>query len=78
MGGHHQKTFFDVRVFNPTAISYRGTAVSSLYRRFEREKQRMYGQRVKDVEMSSFTPLVFSTLGEWVWQLLLHLRDWLR
>ena len=29
---------FDVRVFNPTASSYRNTAVASLYRRFEREK----------------------------------------
>ena len=38
-------------------------AVSSLYTRFEREKQRMYEQRVRDVEMSSFTPLVFSTFG---------------
>jgi len=28
--GHHQKTFFDVQVFNPTALSYRDTAVSSL------------------------------------------------
>ena len=62
-GGRHQKTFFDVRVFNPTALSYRSTAVSSLYKRFEREKQRMYEQRVRDVEMSLFTPLVFSTFG---------------
>jgi len=53
-----------VRVFNPTALSYRATAVSSLYRRFEREKQRMHEQRVRDVEMGSFTPLVFSTFGE--------------
>ena len=52
MGGHHQKTFFDVRVFNPTALSYLSTAVSSLYRWFEREKQQMYEQHVRDVEMS--------------------------
>ena len=45
------------------ASSYRATAVSSLYRRFERAKQRMYEQRVREVEMSSFTPLVFSTFG---------------
>ena len=62
-GGNHQRTFFDVRVFNPMASSYRTTAVSSLYRRFERAKQRMYEQRVREVEMSSFTPLVFSTFG---------------
>ena len=61
--GNHQRTFFDVRVFNPMASSYRATAVSSLYRRFERAKQRMYEQRVMEVEMSSFTPLVFFTFG---------------
>ena len=30
-GNRHQKALFDVRVFNPTAPSYRNTAVSSLY-----------------------------------------------
>ena len=62
-GGNHQKTFFDVRVFNPMSSSYRTTAVSSLYRRFEHAKQKMYEQRVREVEMSSFTPLVFPTFG---------------
>ena len=76
-GGHHQKTFFDVRVFNPTALSYRSTVVSSLYRRFEREKQRMYEQRVRDVEMSSFTPLVFSTFGGIGVAATTVTRDWL-
>ena len=27
LGNHHQKGFFDVKVFNPTAPSYRNTAV---------------------------------------------------
>ena len=63
-GGRYQRTFFDVRVFYPTALSYRNTAVSSLYKRFEREKQRMYELCVRDIEMGSFTPLVFSTYGE--------------
>ena len=30
---------------------------------FEREKQRKYEQRISEVEMGSFTPLVFSTFG---------------
>ena len=60
-GNHYQRNFFDVRVFNPTALSYHSTAVSSLYRQFEREKQQMCGQRVRDVEIGSFAPLVFST-----------------
>ena len=28
-----------------------------------KDKQRMYEQRIRDVEMGSFTPLVFSTFG---------------
>ena len=35
--------------------------LSLLYRRFEREKQRKYEQRIREVEMGCFTPLVFST-----------------
>ena len=60
-GGQHQRTFFDVKVFNSTASSYRTTPVSSLYRRFEKEKCRKYEQSIRDVEMGSFVPLVFST-----------------
>ena len=60
-GGNHQGTFFDVQVFNPMASSDRTTAVSSLYWRFECAKWRMYEQRVREIEISSFTPLVFST-----------------
>ena len=62
-GGHHQRAFFDVKVFNPTASSYRATPVASLYRIFEKEKLRKYEQRIREVEMGSFTPLVFSTFG---------------
>ena len=62
-GGRHQKAFFDVKVFNPNASSYRGSQVSSLYRKFEKDKRRKYEQRIREVEMASFTPLVFSTSG---------------
>ena len=58
-GGQHQKAFFDVKVFNPNASSYRGSQVSSLYRKFEKDKRRRYEQRIREVEMASFTPLVF-------------------
>ena len=34
-GGQHQKAYFDVKVFNPNASSYRGSQVSSLYRKFD-------------------------------------------
>jgi len=50
-------------VFNPTALSYCNTAaVASLYRQFEQEKSRRY----EEVEMGSFTPLVFSTFGKYM------------
>ena len=62
-GGRHQKAFFDVKVFNPNASSYRGSQISSLYRKFEKDKRRKYEQRIREVEMASFTPLVFSTSG---------------
>jgi len=38
-GCNHQKAYFDVKVFNANASSYCSTQVSTLYRRFEREKQ---------------------------------------
>ena len=62
-GNHRQKAYFDVKVFNPNASSYRGSQLSSLYRRFEQDKRRKYEQRIREVEMASFTPLVFSTFG---------------
>ncbi len=55
--------FFDVRVFNPFAQSNRNTSLTSVYRRHERQKQRQYEERVRNIEHASFTPLVFSTSG---------------
>jgi hypothetical protein len=57
------KAFFDVRVFNPLAPSYRSSSLEALYKRFEKEKKNKYNERVLEVERGSFTPLVFSTLG---------------
>ena len=62
-GGQHQKAYFDVKVFNPNASCYRGSQVSSLYRKFEKDKWQKYEQRIREIEMASFTPLVFSTSG---------------
>ena len=36
------KSIFDVKVFNPNASSYRGSQVSSLYHKFEKDKRRRY------------------------------------
>ena len=61
--GRRQGAFFDIRVFHPNAPSYRHTQIGSLFRRHELEKKREYGDRVRNVEFGSFTPLVFSTFG---------------
>ena len=53
----------DVRVFHPDCPSYLSTAGPALYKRFEKEKKRQYGQKVREVELGSFAPIVFSTTG---------------
>ena len=58
-----QRTFFDVRVFNPHAPSNRHSRLASCYRKHELQKKRQYEQRAREVEHASFTPLVLSTTG---------------
>ena len=62
-GVHHQQAYFDVRVFNPLAATNRQSTLSTCFRTHDREKCRVYGQRVREIERGSFTPLVFSALG---------------
>ena len=61
--GRSEDAFFDVRVINPNAPSYRNLELSACYRRAEKEKERKYGERVRQVEHASFTPLIFATTG---------------
>ena len=62
-GGAFERAFFDVRVFNPFAPSNRHSSLASSYRHHESLKKRHYERRVREVEHSSFTPLVFSLTG---------------
>ena len=62
-GGTYEKTFFDVRVFNPHAPSNRRIPLQSCYRKHEQTKKRTYEQRCREVEHASFTPLVMSATG---------------
>ena len=62
-GGRFEKTYFDVRVFNPHAPSNKNSTLSACYKKHEREKKRAYEQRVREVEHSSFTPLVLAATG---------------
>ena len=62
-GGRYERTFFDVRVFNPHALSNRHSNPAACYRKHEKTKKRAYKQRVLEVEHSSFTHLVMSSTG---------------
>ena len=53
--------FFDVRVTHVNSKCNQGKPTSTIFK--EEEKKRKYQQRVLDVEMASFTPLVFGTNG---------------
>jgi len=58
-----RSAFFDVRICNPNADSYRDMDLNQIYRQHETEKKRQYASRVLEVEKAIFTPLVFSTTG---------------
>ena len=58
-----QRSFFDVRVFNPNASSYIKSTLKTCHRRHEMEKRRHYDERIRNVDHGSFTPLVFTTSG---------------
>ena len=58
-----QRSFFDVRVFNPLAQTYQNTSLAHCFHRNEREKRRTYEERIREIEHGNFSPLVFSTSG---------------
>ena len=60
---NRQKSYLDVKVFNPFAKSYVKETLTQCYRHLEKDKKRAYEARVREVELGCFTPLVFSTSG---------------
>ena len=58
-----ERTFLDVRVFHPNSPSYLNTSPTQLYVQQEKEKKRMYNDRILQVEKGSFSPLIFTTTG---------------
>ena len=58
-----ERTFVDVRVMHPNSPSYKHKTTEQVYVHHEREKKRMYNQRVLQIEKASFVPLVYSTTG---------------
>ena len=61
-GERTERCFVDVRIFNPYAPSNAGS-MTTAYRRHENIKRRAYGQRIREVEHASFTPIVMSATG---------------
>ena len=55
--------FFDVRVTHVNSRSNQGKHTAAIFKEQENEKKRKYNQRVMDVEMGTFTPLVSGTNG---------------
>ena len=53
----------DVRVTHVNSRSNQGKYTATIFKEQENEKKRKYNQRVMDVEMGTFTPLVFGTNG---------------
>jgi hypothetical protein len=56
------ETFFDVRVFNPLAPSNRNMTPAAAYTG-NMNRRRNDEQRIREIEHSSFTPLVLSATG---------------
>ena len=61
--GSYERTFLDVRIVHPNAPSYINKPIDMVYESHEKEKKRMYNERVIQVEKGSFTPIVMSTFG---------------
>ena len=58
-----QKAFFYVRVFNPNARKYAKQELWKTYQLNEKEKKRLYNERIVQVKHGTFTPLVMSATG---------------
>ena len=62
-GDRKQQAFFDVKVFNPYAKTYRDTPLANCYRKCGLQKKRSYEERIHEVEHGSFAPLILLTQG---------------
>jgi len=62
-GGRSEKTFLDVKVFNPYALSNRSATPRGIYRRDENIRKHAYEARIREVEHATFTLLIFSATG---------------
>ena len=61
-GNRFERTYFDVRIFNPLATSCPKT-IKDAYKYHETIKKLKYEERILEVENSSFNPIVFACTG---------------
>jgi len=61
-GQKFERTYFDVKIFNPLAKSCPKT-VREAYKYHEEIKKAKYEQRIREVENSSFNPIIFACTG---------------
>ena len=54
---------FDVRVTHVLSRSSQSKHTATIFKEQENEKKRKFNQKVMDMEMGTFTPLVFGTNG---------------
>ena len=62
-GSRSERCFIDVRGFNPLAPSNSSSSLLSTFKKHENIKRRAYGQRIREVEHASFTPIIMSATG---------------
>ena len=55
--------FADIRVFNPFAPSNNQSSLPTCYKKHENIKKRAYGQLIRKIEHTFFTPVVLSATG---------------
>lgn len=55
--------FFDVRITHVNSNTNQNKSTTTIFKEHENEKKRKYEQRILNVEMGTFTPLVFGTNG---------------
>ena len=58
-----RSAFFDVRVYHPSADSYRDLTPKQIDKKHENEKKKQYAKRVMEIEQGTFILLVFTTTG---------------
>jgi len=62
-GGHYEKCYTDIRVFNPLSPSNSGSSIQSCFKKHEAIMKSAYESCICKVEHSTFTPFVFYATG---------------